>query len=208
VIKYTQWNVPTREFCNTLLCCRPVDWSEYGGVWIPCAGSVTPWKSHLGSEEYEPDARVLADFVKKNATGNSWTGQRFASWPNMYLGLPETTTNEEVAKKWFPYNYGYPWEVRQSIPGFNTCKALPSCWIQQPESTHCTNFVADAVVQVLLPPSTTIHICNICNICNVGVGFLGKRCSFTRYLLCHGMKSKHTGGFQMSPGVTVLQLHH
>jgi uncharacterized protein len=34
-----------------------VDWSEWGGLWLPCAGSVTPWGTHLGSEEYEPDAR-------------------------------------------------------------------------------------------------------------------------------------------------------
>lgn len=34
----------------------PVDFSSVGGIWIPCAGSVTPWGSHLGSEEYEPDA--------------------------------------------------------------------------------------------------------------------------------------------------------
>jgi hypothetical protein len=88
-----------------------MDWSEYGGIWVPCAGSVTPWKSHLGSEEYEPDAKVLADFVKTNATGTNWLEERLVDWVHMYLGIPETATNEEVAKKWFPYNYGYPWEV-------------------------------------------------------------------------------------------------
>ena len=30
------------------------------GIWIPCAGSVTSWNTHLGSEEYEPDAKNLA----------------------------------------------------------------------------------------------------------------------------------------------------
>ena len=38
---------------------RRVDWSEYGGLWTPCAGSVSPWNTHLGSEEYEPDAKNL-----------------------------------------------------------------------------------------------------------------------------------------------------
>jgi secreted PhoX family phosphatase len=28
-----------------------------GGLWISCAGSPSPWSTHLGSEEYEPDAR-------------------------------------------------------------------------------------------------------------------------------------------------------
>ncbi len=36
---------------------RPLDLSAVGGGWLHCAGSVTPWNSHLGSEEYEPDAR-------------------------------------------------------------------------------------------------------------------------------------------------------
>ena len=37
----------------------PVDFSSFGGLWVPCAGSITPWGTHLGSEEYEPDARVI-----------------------------------------------------------------------------------------------------------------------------------------------------
>ncbi len=36
----------------------PIDLSSAKGVWNPCAGSVTPWGTHLGSEEYEPDAAV------------------------------------------------------------------------------------------------------------------------------------------------------
>ena len=28
---------------------------------MPCAGSVTPWNTHLGSEEYPADARQIAD---------------------------------------------------------------------------------------------------------------------------------------------------
>ena len=31
-------------------------WFADWGLWVPCAGSVTPWGTHLGSEEYEPDA--------------------------------------------------------------------------------------------------------------------------------------------------------
>jgi len=44
-----------------------VDFNSLNGLWIPCAGSLSPWDTHLGSEEYEPDAReanpaFLADF--------------------------------------------------------------------------------------------------------------------------------------------------
>ena len=38
---------------------KPVDFSALAGGWVHCAGSRTPWKSHLGSEEYEPDARMV-----------------------------------------------------------------------------------------------------------------------------------------------------
>jgi secreted PhoX family phosphatase len=34
------------------------DAAGLNGLWIPCAGSLSPWNTHLGSEEYEPDAKV------------------------------------------------------------------------------------------------------------------------------------------------------
>ena len=43
---------------------EPVDFNvpatKNSGVWNPSGGSVTPWHSHLGSEEREPDARKWA----------------------------------------------------------------------------------------------------------------------------------------------------
>jgi len=35
---------------------KALDLSGINGIWTPCAGQVTPWNTHLGSEEYEPDA--------------------------------------------------------------------------------------------------------------------------------------------------------
>ncbi len=40
---------------------EPVDFSKFGGTWILCAGSYSPWNTHLGGEEYEPDARYLEE---------------------------------------------------------------------------------------------------------------------------------------------------
>lgn len=40
---------------NTAWCC--MHRSAWGGLWTPCAGSVTPWNTHIGSEEYEPDGK-------------------------------------------------------------------------------------------------------------------------------------------------------
>jgi secreted PhoX family phosphatase len=41
----------------TTVALKNIDMSGVGGLWIPCAGSLSPWNTHLGSEEYEPDAR-------------------------------------------------------------------------------------------------------------------------------------------------------
>jgi secreted PhoX family phosphatase len=90
---------------------KNIDFSEVGGLWVPCAGSVTPWNTHLGSEEYPNNARAteaaksmdeIEDYDKPMAR---------------YFGLdpynPETTVDKfrEVFK---PYRYGYPVEVSVS----------------------------------------------------------------------------------------------
>ncbi|SFI42460.1 hypothetical protein SAMN02799624_00955 [Paenibacillus sp. UNC496MF] len=36
-----------------------IDFSSVDGLWIPCNGSLSPWNTHLGSEEYEADARAF-----------------------------------------------------------------------------------------------------------------------------------------------------
>ena len=38
-----------------------IDWSHQGGLWIPCAGSLSPWNTHIGGEEYEPDAKYFSE---------------------------------------------------------------------------------------------------------------------------------------------------
>ena len=45
----------------TTVSVRNIDMSSVRGLWIPCAGSLSPWNTHLGSEEYEPDARCVAE---------------------------------------------------------------------------------------------------------------------------------------------------
>jgi hypothetical protein len=40
---------------------RLIDFSGVYGGFVHCAGTVTPWNTHLGSEEYEPDARGWVD---------------------------------------------------------------------------------------------------------------------------------------------------
>ncbi|MFC4410080.1 PhoX family protein [Chungangia koreensis] len=73
---------------------EPIDFSEFGGVWTPCAGILSPWNTHLGSEEYEPNARAH----EKNPESSSVT--QFA---RNYYQDPKAIGN--------PYLYGYTTEV-------------------------------------------------------------------------------------------------
>lgn len=74
---------------------KPLDFSADKGGWVHCAGSVTPWGTHLGSEEYEPDASAW------NATTGEVDSYYNAIAP--YFGGDLTQTH--------PYYYGYQVEV-------------------------------------------------------------------------------------------------
>lgn len=74
---------------------KNIDFSKFGGLWVPCAGSVTPWGTHLGSEEYEPDARM----IKENGEGGEYYNLMAE-----YFGVDLTKVN--------PYNYGWTPEVK------------------------------------------------------------------------------------------------
>ena len=72
---------------------KPLDFSAHGGVWTPCAGSVTPWQSHIGSEEYEPDAKA---FYEAGAAGDvsmiTWGALRdFMRYFNVITRFPLST---------------------------------------------------------------------------------------------------------------------
>ncbi|WP_397537185.1 alkaline phosphatase PhoX [Rummeliibacillus pycnus] len=73
-----------------------IDFSSVNGLWIPCNGSLSPWNTHLGSEEYEPDARTFESDPKSSA--RTWT----ESFAKFYFG---------DAKKANPYFYGYSPEI-------------------------------------------------------------------------------------------------
>ncbi|WP_169739560.1 alkaline phosphatase PhoX [Pelobacter seleniigenes] len=92
----------------TAVSTRSIDFSQWGGLWTPCAGSVTPWNTHLGSEEYEPDARAY-----EAATSKDDIGSYFGSMSN-YFAVPfyaPTTTVADIKEVVNPYAYGYPTEV-------------------------------------------------------------------------------------------------
>jgi len=87
---------------------RPIDFSAFGGLWVPCAGSVTPWGTHLGSEEYEPGAREI-EAAETLADVDDW-------WKpfTRYFGVDAfdpATTIADFRAVFNPYRYGYPVEI-------------------------------------------------------------------------------------------------
>lgn len=77
-----------------------IDMAAINGLWIPCAGRVTPWNTHLGGEEYEPDAEYFEN--------------RPFEAMNLYLGTLGRTAAQGGAT---PYDYGHPVEVKVSADG-------------------------------------------------------------------------------------------
>lgn len=78
----------------------PVSFAKVNGLWVPCAGSLSPWNTHLSSEEYEPDAKVREGLPPAADTQD---GTDIASFSTFFYG-DSTRAN--------PYNYGLVPEVR------------------------------------------------------------------------------------------------
>jgi secreted PhoX family phosphatase len=78
---------------------KPIDFSAVEGGWVHCAGSVTPWNTHLGSEEYEPDVSLLDE----NGDIIVYPGDTYYNAMKDYVGGDLLALN--------PYNYGWPIEV-------------------------------------------------------------------------------------------------
>ncbi|HKF12913.1 MAG TPA: alkaline phosphatase PhoX [Xanthobacteraceae bacterium] len=77
-----------------------VDFSGVDGLWIPCNSATTPWMTHLGGEEYEPDAQVF-EHEPLDAM-------------NLYLGTIGKTAAQGGAN---PYRYGHLVEVAVASDG-------------------------------------------------------------------------------------------
>ncbi|ANB33304.1 secreted PhoX family phosphatase [Rhodovulum sulfidophilum] len=91
---------------------KPVDFSDVGGLWVPCAGSVTPWGTHIGSEEYEPDAREVAAAEELADIDDYFYPMA------RYFGLsPSEMTLDQFRAAFNPYSFGHPTEVTVTEDG-------------------------------------------------------------------------------------------
>ncbi|MBT9568359.1 MAG: DUF839 domain-containing protein [Thiobacillus sp.] len=70
-----------------------VDTSGVHGLWITCGASLSPWGTHLSSEEYEPDAASIASNAQFKAFSQNLYGNPEAANPYHYGHLPEVTVS-------------------------------------------------------------------------------------------------------------------
>ena len=72
-----------------------VDTSSVNGLWITCGASLSPWNTHLSSEEYEPDAAAIAGNVQFQAFSKNLFGDATKANPYHYGHLPEITVHAD-----------------------------------------------------------------------------------------------------------------
>eukprot|EP00958_Prasinococcus_capsulatus_P007678 scaffold706_cov418-Prasinococcus_capsulatus_cf.AAC.46 len=86
------------------------------------AGSVTPWGTHLGSEEYEPAARLMMDYdtVEEMVEKNSWKGYQLTAHMRYYGYYLDAIDMEMIRTMIKPYMYGFPTEVAVAEDGSYT----------------------------------------------------------------------------------------
>lgn len=72
-----------------------VDTAPAMGLWITCGASLSPWGTHLSSEEYEPDAFTIAANAQFKTYSQNLFGDATKANPYHYGHLPEVTVNPD-----------------------------------------------------------------------------------------------------------------
>ncbi|SDD89826.1 hypothetical protein SAMN05428966_10699 [Massilia sp. PDC64] len=79
----------------TLVKYHNVDTSSVNGLWITCGASLSPWGTHLSSEEYEPNAYLASTDAQFKAFSKNLYGDETKANPYNYGHLPEVTVNPD-----------------------------------------------------------------------------------------------------------------
>jgi secreted PhoX family phosphatase len=106
-----------------------VDTSNVAGLWITCGASLSPWGTHLSSEEYEPEAVVVS---------------RSASATTQWKAFSKNVYGSETAAN--PYNYGHLPEVTVNPDGTGSIK-----------KHYCLGRISHELVQVM-PDNRTVFM--------------------------------------------------
>jgi len=79
----------------TLVQYHNVDTSKAHGLWITCGASLSPWNTHLSSEEYEPDAAFIETNKQFKAYSANLYGDETKANPYHYGHMPEVTVHPD-----------------------------------------------------------------------------------------------------------------
>ena len=72
-----------------------VDTSSVNGLWITCGASLSPWGTHLSSEEYEPNAFTAVSDAQFKGYSKNLYGSETTANPYNYGHMPEVTVNAD-----------------------------------------------------------------------------------------------------------------
>ncbi|MGI4849094.1 MAG: PhoX family protein [Janthinobacterium lividum] len=109
----------------TLVKYHNVDTSAAHGLWITCGASLSPWNTHLSSEEYEPDA-----FAPSGTTAASIkAAAMFARYSTNVFGNAGTAN---------PYHYGHLPEITVNPDGSGSCR-----------KHYCMGRISHELIQVM-----------------------------------------------------------
>ncbi|MCP1126244.1 DUF839 domain-containing protein [Bacillus sp. 3103sda1] len=106
---------------------KKIDFSNVNGLWNPCNGTTTEWNTHLGSEEYEPDARSFEDPTSSSYKAvtnfaNYYFGDKSKANPYFYGWIPEISVNAQgessVVKHYSTGRFSH--ELMQVLPDDKT----------------------------------------------------------------------------------------
>ncbi|MDF3882501.1 PhoX family protein [Cupriavidus basilensis] len=113
-----------------------VDTSGVNGLWITCGASLSPWNTHLSSEEYEPETFPNAADVSTGAGSYSDQIDQYTKFAKNLYGNANIAFN--------PYLYGHLPEVTVNPDGTGTIK-----------KHYCLGRISHELVQVM-PDNRTV----------------------------------------------------
>jgi secreted PhoX family phosphatase len=104
---------------------RAVDTGAIGGGGLYCAGSPSPWDTHLAGQEYEanvrkllPDGTVSDNFEGYNELAAWWDGDLSGAHPWMYGWMVEVPPEGPPARRWAMGRFSH--EIAEVMPDERT----------------------------------------------------------------------------------------
>jgi len=135
----------------------PLSTKAVHGLWTTCAGSLSPWNTHLSSEEYEPDAWLV---MMRKAKGSALTAAELTGWKASHLTSANTSLSKffefsrntldapstpEASTTANPYHYGHVPEVTVNPDGTGSV-----------QKHYCLGRISRELVQVMPDQKTVL----------------------------------------------------